>query len=748
MKKLLLYIIFLVGAYSNVSAIINPTNALFWLDGTIEYRGGSYYLNDTSGNGRDFLITNYDFPTGTKGFQFKSGATISAPAGDATLIAEDVNNFLYDAGGTPNQIYVISLFQNVDYVNKLFCRRVQRTTNANGRILTDSRVLDIVLYDTALSGDSLTAANSYYGVPTKLGSGIREVGAGKTYATIAAAITAAVNGETVYIYSGDYNLSGTGLSCSKSLTFIGLGNVRLRSSSAVSNMFIASNTITFEGVNLDATNTINTFWNPSGTLTLKRNRFYNCDALMDGTASQGKTKMYDCLIMTGRTTYMMFPYKGTEFNGCYISTTRTLFRNAADVDTVTFKYNRGTAVTFLATNSKKINVIISLNNIWSSTGAQAYVVYSNDTTSMRFDSISCLKPITPTTVSSGGFYMDSCKIYGNSNSGVLLTTGVDTYISNSHIYNSNADSYAVRVFPSASATSTIYFYNNRVKSNGGNDIGDATFVIKNKISGTVKNNIFIQTGSALNNSHGCCIWENNNIEFAYNRVEGWAYSIVCKGAGTEMNNVRIHHNVFKDGHSVCKGVSNVRLYNNTFYRTRGYPSMDVLTTETGQYSLGTIMINNICIVTTGGTVSGFLCESANNTFTLNNNLYYTPNGKSGAIITSYYTLSEMQGLGYDNGSIFIGLTDVNNMFTNLDGSNFSLQAESKAMNIGLNLGSLFEYSLSGSTTWGSDSELPVITLMKQGYKWDVGAYTRSDIRILQSDADLLKINNNILMINY
>ena len=65
----------------------------------------------------------------TKGFPYKSAATISAPVGDAVLIAADINNFLYDAGGTPNEIAVVSLFQNIDYEDKLFCRhREQKVT--------------------------------------------------------------------------------------------------------------------------------------------------------------------------------------------------------------------------------------------------------------------------------------------------------------------------------------------------------------------------------------------------------------------------------------------------------------------------------------------------------------------------------------------------------------------------------------------------------------------------------------------
>lgn len=141
------------------------SDALFWLDGEILDVSGTKYFKDQTTNGRNFLITNYDFDsTWKRGFPYKSTATISAPSGDSDLIAADVNNFLYTSG-TPNQIPVISLFQNIDYKNRLFARHVASVIDDDNIETYEPRVLDIVLYGNTKTGSDLTSCNTYYEVP-------------------------------------------------------------------------------------------------------------------------------------------------------------------------------------------------------------------------------------------------------------------------------------------------------------------------------------------------------------------------------------------------------------------------------------------------------------------------------------------------------------------------------------------------------------------------------------------------------
>jgi len=148
------------------SIVPDSANALFWLNGDVVFTSGNYYFVDRSVNGRNFLITGYDFEAGTKGFPYKSLATISAPIADAILISADVNSFLYTAG-VPNQIPVVSLFQDIDYEHKLFCRHANQLLDGTLKEIYEPRALDITLYNTVLSGTLLTDCQIYFNVPTE-----------------------------------------------------------------------------------------------------------------------------------------------------------------------------------------------------------------------------------------------------------------------------------------------------------------------------------------------------------------------------------------------------------------------------------------------------------------------------------------------------------------------------------------------------------------------------------------------------
>lgn len=204
------------------------SDALVWLDGSIYFDGTNYYFLDKSGHNKNFLITNYDFNSNwDKGFPYKSSATISAPSGDATLIAADINNYFY-TNGVPNQLPVISLYQNIDYANKIFCRHQNQLLDTNQVETYEPRVKDIVWYSSAKSGSELTFCNSFFNVPEKLISGVKEVGPGKTYSTIASAITASTANETIYVYTGIYKETNY-LNVSKNVIIKGVGNVIVQS---------------------------------------------------------------------------------------------------------------------------------------------------------------------------------------------------------------------------------------------------------------------------------------------------------------------------------------------------------------------------------------------------------------------------------------------------------------------------------------------------------------------------------------
>jgi len=139
------------------------SRSLFFLDGTIITVGADKYFKDKSSAARNFLITGYDFATDwTSGFPFKSASTISAPVGDATLIAADTGLFWYDAGGTPRAIPVVSLFQNIDYLNIIWCRHIAQVLDGDGVETYEPRVMDVFMVDGTLSASDLIKANTYF----------------------------------------------------------------------------------------------------------------------------------------------------------------------------------------------------------------------------------------------------------------------------------------------------------------------------------------------------------------------------------------------------------------------------------------------------------------------------------------------------------------------------------------------------------------------------------------------------------
>ncbi len=185
-----------------------------WLNGEWYLDGATYYFEDKSGNGYDAEIIDFDLSI--TGFPYKSAAKIRQPStGDAydALYAAD-DGFWYSAANTPNDIPIVSLFQDIHYAHKIFCRHTTRKLDTNSVELREPRVIDITTYSSVLSGSNLTEAQSFFGAPTELTSdmvwiskdGNDTTGDGSKitpYLTIAKGITVG-NNKTIYIKSGDY----------------------------------------------------------------------------------------------------------------------------------------------------------------------------------------------------------------------------------------------------------------------------------------------------------------------------------------------------------------------------------------------------------------------------------------------------------------------------------------------------------------------------------------------------------------
>ena len=181
-------------------------------DGTIIYSAPNYYFVDKK-SGKNLLITGYDFDTTwLKGFPYKSDATISSPAGDAAFIAIDLNNYWYASNGTPNQIPVISLFQDIDYEHKFFFKHLAQELDVNGVETFEPRVSEWVIYNNVKTGADLTKCQTYFVVPvenpnakwvTKAGNDSTGTGTkAAPFLTIMKAYKTVVSGSEIYVKTG------------------------------------------------------------------------------------------------------------------------------------------------------------------------------------------------------------------------------------------------------------------------------------------------------------------------------------------------------------------------------------------------------------------------------------------------------------------------------------------------------------------------------------------------------------------
>lgn len=305
-----------MGAFTNsftrglvqVGSLLNQiplkSDALFWLDGIIIDVEGTKYFKDKTANARNFLITDYDFDsTWVAGMPYKSAATISAPAADATLIAADINNYLYDSGGTPNQIPVVSLFQDIDYEHKLFCRHFAQVVDANGVETNEPRVLDIVLYNTVKEAGELTLCQNYYSVPTEdltavwlAVDGNDSTGDGSKanpYLTINK--IKSTTATTVYLRSGDYVISRATIFTGNALNLFGTGLSKV--SNNTSSYSIFNRDIYYKHIDYTANNYANPIIT-TAKLEFEKSKLTKTDGAQFIASNAGATTIgfYKCVV--------------------------------------------------------------------------------------------------------------------------------------------------------------------------------------------------------------------------------------------------------------------------------------------------------------------------------------------------------------------------------------------------------------------------------------------------------------------
>jgi hypothetical protein len=702
------------------------TDALFHLDGEIITIGSDQFFKDQVGS-RNFLITGYDFyEDWIFGFPYKTLATISAPVGDAVLIAADVNNFLYAAGGTPNQIPIVALFQDIDYAHKLFTRHAtQKTDVITGYETYEPRVLDIVLYANVKADGDLTKCNSYFGVPTENANAIWVTKTGHDvtgngtkalpFLTIQKGVdTAGANG-TVYLGTGVY-AEATRVSVSKPLTMQGLSNVRT-SSTNTGNQFIinhatVNSTHNFNRIIFDGTTVANNNITDNAGLSGMTYNFNSCGFFnysrggVTITAASSTTIVRNSIHSSARVIASAF---GTTIKSSAAANIILMYGNYIRDNSHVGVY--GNCPTF---HYNKIIYNGSNNFLYSfySTGISVDYRYN---------------------------YFKSTNAASTSEKAAVYVLGATSVlIAYNKILIDNIYGYlAINVFGSAGETITegCHIHNNYII-----DYAHATHVLSvgtedpatgdNKITGIIieKNTVLCHRYFAPNEqiiTHTIYVGFQPNAIVRYNYVNGGGINYIIKGSVATANTTGyVAYNVSVNAHAqdfFIKGISGYMIYGNTAYKNNGVLLANIarciyLTSNLGgDESNNTLIRNNILIDESNG--SSILIDILTATGVVsNNNVMYNAVGFYGNTSASTNrSFAQWQALGFDANS-----TDSNIPFN--DVATFKMWPVTPV--VGADLGAAFDDGLDITTNWGTTLLSPTIVTRQQSSNWQTGAYVQ------------------------
>jgi hypothetical protein len=739
--------------------------SLFFLDGTIIDVGGIKYFKDKSSAERNFLITGYDFDsTWTKGFPYKSGATLSAPIADAELIAADLNNFLYAVDETPNEIPVISLFQDIDYEHKIFCKHVAQILNVDDAESYEPRVLEIYMAEVVESGNVLIRAQTYFGVPVVISDSKYISKAGNdanggtswvdSVLTFLRGLTLVTTSRTLYSRTGIYSEHIR----AKEITQ-GLGRVETLAQTDYAAYPYDNSSL--KGVILNANSKNHAFYLTASTKCYLEKNFligaigYTIETLNDNTL----IKLKDCIIKGYNDTVylpdsLVYSNGGIELDTCLItgecgSYAINLFGAAKDK---IIKYSMidciPPQVVIYIQNSANYNFV---GNRFISTNAIVYLMSMNTGVyvgNLVFkNNYFNLPALTNTLLHFVNSSFD-VKIQNN----IFIVTNIPAYPillaggQNSFIVKNNI--FRISDLPAANSAMQLTATGNKVLTCNNNSLyGKAGLLIYYASTnvGTVNGNKCIST--AILSLNCLNIYQSAILSVNYNYCIGSPFHIsfnYCR----KVFETQTAYNLLVDcryGYFVSQGSNNILAHNNTIIRNSlggGYSGgfyaffveeWDVTATPTENYKIkNNIMIFNGDYDGVSNLFKFVFLEQVSNIdgFECDYNIYYSTrtDGKMFAIGVNMYTFAEWQALGYDAHSILLtSESQMKSLFNDYDGGDYTLKTGSPAIGAGVDLGATYKTGLQLLTDWGGDNDIdtPFIVTKEQGANWDIGAFISS-----------------------
>lgn len=731
------------------------------IDGTIS---GNEFI-DKSGNGYNLDITGKDFDV-TNGFPYKSNATVAQKAANFGLIS-DPYNFWYTTGGIPNQIPVVSLFQNIDYANTTFTKHEAQILNSNGEEVQEPFISRIVTYSVALTGINLTNASTYFGVPTEVTSNVYwvdgvnglDANAGTKAApwkTLSKANTGTSN-KTIYVRTANYTEAAT-MTFLTGQTWNFIGYCPLVSASSA--IFISgTNSCTINGAIITPASGGRAIYFISGN----NNTAYRCKLNVNGAGSKnfqilagtGNMIKYCLLYNDQNTPSVDLRAVGMTIYGNYFSGTQTgvseivSFNTTTIVGDIDFLYNKcasGLVANhgFFLFNVAATNFNIKYNYFKTTGGIRLCVHLDSSALTGGYNWY--YNTFRPTSLTGSCFYIAAGNaltvdiqrnmfyITNTLAEYVINIIGQATPIVNYNFIHTTVENGGIQVASQTVKGAAQIKYNTICQPADGGSITlgsdtDATWDNGHNGSQIIGNAIYgrwyYDPTDTTNTGHGIAIFNCIDVHCKYNYVNGANHLVVYKASdrATAMANTdavcAYNIGINNDGSLFPKTMSGIKFYNNTTYADNS----NIQGIAGGIYVLASpgaatnnVFKNNIIIDKTPFKSGLVLIEVAQpgslSGFVSNNNVIYSENNKVGDLSSIEYTFSQWQALGYDTNSLN---QDVD--FTSISANDFSPIAP---ISNGEDLGINYDDGLDINTNY--TNLIPVVITKLQSAVWQNGAY--------------------------
>jgi len=565
--------------------------------------------------------------------------------------------------------YLMSIFSNIEYADTLFTRKENNT------------LTELMWFSSA------TDSNDYFNVPqiATVGNRITVKKSGGDQTTVAAAITAASEGDSIYISSGVFNENGvfSALYTTKEIDFFGVGNTTLQSVSTGRLMYIDSGTKTNRMYNLvldgeSATTSIIESQSGNSNLYVNECAIINSNSVGVRIESGDDNTFITNVAFIGNENTCISGLATFDVDGCYFSgdndfditfsTSTATVTNTRSVSSPTasiylssgtnnvivtnclFENDSNTTSIITAANSgTNIGTIIidsSTFNIDKTSSPAISIVNDSD---YKVTILNC--SINVSNIHNGGVIFienqDSATITGNyinmlqpnNAAAIKITTDKVIYAGGYKVNNNLINTYYEGGYGIFIGEETSGLWDNQLE--GGEIIGNLIFGGYH----------FYDTLITTISTHAIMVSQQDTFTIANNYINKSGIGIIIKSPSSNLPDNVINNNIV---YECRRGVwfnsgSGLKFYNNTVINDNNSYCVRIIEGANG-FSSNLDFRNNIFYAASSTATLEF--DGADTAGYIGfNNIHYINNGNPIKIGVSTFTLSAWKILSYDVGSI-------------------------------------------------------------------------------------------------